>query len=247
VTFITSVVGIMYLVTFGIILNAAQANDSLIITSGTSPIKVDGDISDWSHIPFTKNFILHDTGSISTQNTKAKVAMDENNIYFAFDVKDKNIVATNQVHDGQLFTSDDLIEVFIDFDGDGENYLEFGVNAHGTIYDYVLKCVTESCGGWADNKDFTINNIAVKTSVLGSINNNNDVDEGFIVEVKLPFKSLQLIKNGNFTQPIVNSEWRVNMFRIDYGTSPTEYQSWVPHNSFGFHQPDKFGYFYFKM
>ncbi len=246
-TFISPIVAIICAVTFAGGLSVAQAKDSLIITSSSSPITVDGDISDWSHIPFTKDFILHDTGSISIQNTRAKVAMDENNIYFAFDVKDKNIVATKQAHDGKLFTSDDLIEVFIDFDGDGENYLEFGVNAHGTIYDYVLKCVTESCGGWADNKDFTINNITVKTSVLGSINNNNDIDEGFIVEVKLPFKSLQLIKDGNFTQPIVNSEWRVNMFRIDYGTSLIEYQSWVSHHSFGFHQPKKFGYFYFKM
>jgi hypothetical protein len=241
-----SLFSIIYLIFFASLAQAKQANDILVITPNSSNIIIDGDLSDWRHISFTQNFVLHDKNKLSTQKTRAKVTRDNKNLYFAFEVQDKNIVGTNQPHDAKLFTTDDLIEVFIDADADGENYLEFGVNAYGNIYDYVLNCVKESCGGWSDNPDFTLNNIVVKTSVQGTINNNNDIDTGFIVEIKLPFKALKLIKQGNFTKPAHHSEWRVNMFRIDYGIDPIEYQSWRPHHSFGLHQPDKFGYFYFK-
>lgn len=245
--FTTPFLFIIHLVFCGFTAQALQSEKILIITSSSSKITVDGELSDWSHVNFTNDFIVHDTNSPSLQKTSAKVVMDDENIYFAFDVKDKNIVGTNQVHDATLFNTDDLIEVFIDPDGDGENYLEFGVNAYGNIYDYVLNCVTERCGGWSDNKGFTLKNIVVKTSVVGTINNSNDTDTGFIVEIKIPFNALRLTKTGHFPQLSNNSSWRVNMFRIDYGSPVVEYQSWVPHHRFGFHQPDRFGFFLFKL
>jgi hypothetical protein len=231
----------------GSLYQETQANNTLVVSPARSNITIDGNLSDWHGVNATQPFTLHDKNSPSTQQTRTMVVFDEQNIYFAFDVKDKNIVGTNQPHDAKLFSTDDLIEVFIDPDGNGENYLEFGVNAFGNAYDYVVKCVRKNCGGWSDNKRFTLKNIEIKTSVIGSINNSKDIDTGFIVEIKLPFLALRDIAGGQFVKPTNNTIWRVNMFRIDYGNTPIEYQSWVPHNSFGFHQPDKFGYFHFTL
>ncbi len=224
--------------------NPLWATDTLAIPQNDIAITIDGDLSDWNTINYTPYFVLHDKNTASTQKTRAKVIRDDQNLYFAFEVEDQNIVGTNQAHDAKLFSTDDLVEIFIDPDGDGQNYIEFGVNAYGNVYDYVIVCPSLSCGGWKDNQGFKIANLEVGTSVVGTINNSSDTDTKFLVEIKLPFASLTSITNGNFTVPAENDVWKVNLFRIDYGTT-TEYQSWVPHNTFGFHQPSKFGNFKF--
>ncbi|MCP4520547.1 MAG: T9SS type A sorting domain-containing protein [Cytophagales bacterium] len=232
---------------FTILTTYSWADTLSIFQNNTSSITIDGNLSEWEAIEATSAFILHDTGKDSKQQTTAKVTWDSENIYFAFDVKDQNIVGSDQERDSPLFGSDDLIEVFIDPDGDGQNYLEFGVNAYGNIYDYVLICVSSSCGGWKDNQGFTVQDIETATTIDGTVGNSSDIDTGFTVEVKVPFSSLTSITNGNFSTPDEGDSWRVNLFRVDYTPNAAiEYQSWTAHNSFGYHQPSKFGYFNFS-
>ena len=50
--------------------------------------------------------------------------------------------------DSKIYETDDLVEIFIDPDGDGKNYLEIGVNAFSTHYDMLVKCISPECGGW---------------------------------------------------------------------------------------------------
>ncbi|MNY38105.1 hypothetical protein D3C86_1727060 [compost metagenome] len=62
--------------------------------------------------------------------------------------------------------------------------------------------------------------------------------EGFCTEIKIPFSSLEKIKNGNFTQPKVGTKWNGNT---------TEYLALQYYKSlkFGFHQPQEFAVFEF--
>lgn len=208
-------------------------------------IVIDGKLNDWATIPYSSEFVKHDDNSKTSQITRAKVTWDDANIYLAFDVEDTEIIGKMQQQDSRFFETDDLIEFFIDPDGDGQNYLEIGINASGSVYDYVIKCPNSSCGGWADNQAFDVQGIEIKTTIDGTLNNANDVDKGYIVECKIPFSALT-IENGNFKKPSNNTAWKVNLFRIDYSTkTPVEYQSWTPHNAFGFHQPAKFGVLHF--
>ncbi|MEZ0131312.1 hypothetical protein AB9T88_16690, partial [Flavobacterium sp. LBUM151] len=70
--------------------------------------------------------------------------------------------------------------------------------------------------------------------------------EGFCTEIKIPFSSLEKIKNGNFIIPKTGTKWKGNAFRIDYGNI-TEYLAlqWYKSLKFGFHQPQEFAVFEF--
>lgn len=223
----------------------AVETDTLHLRQNT--IVIDGNLNDWATIPYSSTFVNHATNASTTQKTKTKVTWDNDNLYLAFDVEDTDVVGKIQSQDAAFFGTDDLVEFFIDPDGDGLNYLEIGINASGSIYDYIIKCPNASCGGWSDDQVFDVKNIEIKTTIDGTLNNSNDVDKGYIVECKIPFSSLTNISNGNFTKPSNNTSWKMNLFRIDYNgkNSSLEYQSWTPHNSHGFHQPSKFGVIHF--
>lgn len=223
----------------------AVDTDTLHLQQNT--IVIDGNLNDWVTIPYSSTFVKHDDNTTSTQKTKAKVTWDNENLYLAFDVEDTEIVGKIQSQDAAFFETDDLVEFFIDPDGDGQNYLEIGINASGSVYDYVIKCPNASCGGWADDQVFDVKDMEIETTIDGTLNNPNDVDTGYIVECKIPFSSLTNISAGNFTKPSNNNSWKMNLFRIDYGIkNSVEYQAWTPHNVFGFHQPSKFGVIHFK-
>jgi hypothetical protein len=62
-----SVLSIIYFIFFASLAQAKQANDILVITPHSSNIIIDGDLSDWTYISFTQEFILHDNNKPSTQ------------------------------------------------------------------------------------------------------------------------------------------------------------------------------------
>ncbi|HEY1192582.1 carbohydrate-binding family 9-like protein [Flavobacterium sp.] len=199
-------------------------------------IQIDGDLTDWE-TPFLGPFVIHNSGEKAIQNTFVSFLWDDKNLYIAYNCTDSNIVGKPQKKDAQIFYTDDLVEIFIDPDGDGQNYVEIGVNAFSTNYDLLLKCISPKCGGWKTAIDFNI--IGMET--VSKIN-----PEGYTVEIKIPFLSFEKIKNGGFLKPKIGTKWKANAFRIDYGKT-IEYLALQPYKSskFGFHQPEEFAVFEF--
>ncbi|MEP6805770.1 MAG: hypothetical protein ABI892_14680, partial [Flavobacterium sp.] len=70
--------------------------------------------------------------------------------------------------------------------------------------------------------------------------------EGFNSEIKIPYSSLETIKNGNFSKPKTGTKWKGNIFRIDFGNT-IEYLALQPYKTtkHGFHQPEQFAVFEF--
>lgn len=130
-----------------------------------------------------------------------------------------------------------MVEVFIDPDGDGKNYIEIGVNAFSSGYDMLLKRITSNCGGWSTSMAFDIAGMETAGKITL---------EGFDTEIKILFSSLKTIKKGNFTPPKTGTKWKGNAFRIDYGNT-TEYLALQYYKSlkYGFHQPEEFAIFEF--
>ena len=211
-------------------------------------IIIDGDLNDWNDIPYSDEFVVHNTGNDGTQSTKMKLAWDSDNLYIAYQVIDTDIKISSGNQDAKIFNSDDLVEFFIDPDGNGLNYIEVGINGNNVYYDYIIKCPGGSCGTWSDDQVFDLANFESKASFSGTANNAGDQNVDYQVEIKIPFISLNTISNGGFTTPVNQDIWSANFFRIDRNNtnSTTEYQSWNPHNSFGYHQPTKFGTVTFK-
>lgn len=216
---------------------------SAIIYSQTFPIHkisekitIDGDLSEWK-IPFLGPFVIHNSAEKATQNTFVSLSWNNENLYIAYKCTDSQIVGTSQKKDSPIFNTDDLVEIFLDPDGDSQNYIEIGVNAFSTNYDLLLKCIAPECGGWNTAMDFDIKGLESVSKIT---------PEGYTVEIKIPFSSLENIRNGGFTKPKIGTKWKGNAFRIDYGKT-TEYLALQPYKSltFGFHQPQEFAVFEF--
>jgi hypothetical protein len=217
---------------------------SIVTYSQTIPIYkiintpiIDGDLSDWK-TPFIGSFIKHNSGQKGTQETYISLSWDSQNLYLGYRCSDSKIIGTERIHDYPIYGKDDLVEIFIDPDGDRQNYLEIGVNAFSTNYDMLIQCVSAVCGGWKTDVSLDISQM----ETVSKIN-----DDGYCVEIKIPFSSLSNIKNSNFLIPTVNTKWKGNIFRIDYGNQ-TEYLAISAYNGsqFGFHQPEQFKIFEFK-
>lgn len=225
------------IVSFMVVLFSASSHSQNIpIHKTKKQIIVDGNLSDWE-TPFLGPFVVHNSGEKATQNTFVSLSWNEENLYIAYNCTDSKIIGTLQKKDSQIFQTDDLVEIFLDPDGNGQNYIEVGVNAFSTNYDLLLKCISQECGGWKTVIDFDIQGI----ETISKIN-----PEGYTVEIKIPFSNLEKIKSGNFQKPKTGSKWKGNTFRIDYGNT-TEYTALQPYKSlkFGFHQPAEFAVFEF--
>lgn len=202
----------------------------------THSLSIDGDLSDWK-TPFIGPFVIHNSGLKATQATYVSLSWDDKNVYLAYKSKDSKITGSAKKKDAQLFKTDDLVELFLDPDGDSQNYIEIGVNAFSSNYDMVIHCVSPSCGGW--DTDMVLDIIGMKTA-------SKITTDGYNVEIMIPFSSLTSIKDSGFTIPVVGTKWKGNLFRIDYGNI-TEYQAISPYSGsgYGFHQPDQFKTFEF--
>ncbi|MFB9080477.1 carbohydrate-binding family 9-like protein [Flavobacterium procerum] len=219
-----------------IVITSTNYAQNIFIHKTNEKIKIDGNLSEWK-TPFLGPFKIHNTGEKASQNTFVSLAWNDKNLYLACRTEDSKIIGKRQPKDSKIYETDDLVEIFIDPDGDGQNYVEIGVNAFSTYYDMLLKCISSECGGWNTSTDYDISGLkaASKTTL-----------EGFSTEIKIPFASLEKIKTGGFKKPKKNTKWKGNLFRIDYGNT-TEYQALQTYKSgkFGFHQPEEFAVFEF--
>jgi hypothetical protein len=211
-------------------------SQSIPIHKASETLIVDGNLSDWK-TPFFGPFVIHNSGVKGTQKTFVSLSWNNENLYIGYRSEDSKIIGSHQEKDSQIYNTDDLVEIFIDPDEDGQHYVEIGVNAFSTNYDMLIECISPSCGGWKTSMAFT---------VLGMETVSKISPEGFCTEIKIPFSSLISIPNGNFNVPKIGTKWRGNTFRIDYGNT-TEYLALEQYKSseFGFHQPQEFPIFEF--
>ncbi|MBE8724668.1 carbohydrate-binding family 9-like protein [Flavobacterium hungaricum] len=199
-------------------------------------IAIDGNLSEWNK-PFLGPFVIHNTRDKASQQTLVSLSWNDENLYIAYKSIDSKIIGKPQSKDSEIFNTDDLVEIFLDPDGDGQNYVEIGVNAFSTYYDVLLKCILPKCGGWNMEMNFDITGIETASKITS---------EGYNTEIKIPFLSLEKIQNGNFYKPKTGTKWKGNTFRIDYGNT-IEYLALQPYksNKFSFHQPEEFAVFEF--
>ena len=211
-------------------------SQNIAIHKTVDKLNIDGDLSDWKTL-FMGPFVIHNSGEKAIQNTMVSLSWNDDNLYIAYNSVDSKIIGSRQKKDSPIFNTDDLVEIFIDADGDGQNYVELGVNTFSTNYDMLLKCISPDCGGWKTSMTFNIEGLEAVSKTT---------PEGFSTEIKIPLSSLEKIQNGNFKKPVLGTKWKGNTFRIDYGNT-TEYLALQPYKSlnFGFHQPEEFAVFEF--
>jgi len=218
-----------------------------------TPLKVDGDIAktEWGTAPWTDDFvdIEGDAKPKPRFRTRAKMLWDDKYFYICAEMEEPHVWATLTEHDSVIFHDNDF-EVFIDPDGDAKRYFEFEINALNTTWDLYLS-VPYRDGGSADNSWETYAKSGVK--VQGTINNSQDVDKGWTVEIAFPWKCFAE-HGGMPCPPRPGDVWRVNFSRVEWHTDilagryvkkkglPEDNWVWSPQGVIDMHQPEQWGF-----
>ena len=202
-----------------------------------APITVDGKLDEgvWSRTEPVK--LSAKNGGEPKQPTTVRILRDDQFIYFAYDCMDTNIWSTLKERDEPLY-NEEVVEVFIDTDGDGRGYLELEVNPLNVLWDgFILNTASKRVGilAW--------NSFAIKWAVHldGTLNDPSDKDKGWSVELALPLKDIYTAPNN---PPKAGDKWRLNLYRIDLpegAGKPGDPAAWSPVSGRTFHDPDRFG------
>ncbi len=208
-------------------------------------IKVDGALSEkaWSRageIPFVFPWA---TGEV-TESSIAKILWDDQNLYVGYDNVDHYIQSTIKEFDGPVF-KDDCVEIFVAPDAaDVSRYMGFEMNVLGTLLDYTA---AKAGDGATKSFDYPWNSdgVEIKTSLKekSTLNNNSDVDKGWVLEMKIPLKNFASLQKTANEKP---KTWRANLNRCK-GSERGEYGTWSNTHveKPNFHVSQYFGYLHF--
>ena len=212
----------------------------------------------WEKSKWTNNFIDIEGSKIPKYQTKVKMLWDDDYYYILADIKEPHVWGDIKERDAVIFYNNDF-EVFIDPDGDTHNYYELEINALNTVWDLFLSKPYREENIVLNDWNYTGLKSAVK--VDGTLNNPEDVDKGWTLEIALPFKDLRISYHEDNVPK--DKFWRINFSRVNWEHDITnhiysrkkgsdgkylhEYNwVWSPTGVINMHEPEKWGYVYFS-
>jgi len=221
------------------------------------PIQIDGKLDDpaWVNAPWTEDFVdIEGTAKPKPRfRTRAKMLWDDQYLYVGAELEEPHVWATLTQHDSVIFVDPDF-EVFIDPDGDTHEYYEFEINALNTSWDLFLPKPYKD-GGKADNS-WDIPGLKTAVHVNGTINDPGDRDEGWTVEIALPWKVLAE-KANRPAPPNDGDQWRMGFSRVEWQITtdggkyhkvpdtPEDNWIWSPQGVIDMHRPERWGFVQF--
>lgn len=236
--------------------------ENYIVTHTDIAPKIDGDLTDqvWQKASWTKDFvdIEGDLKPKPALATKAKMLWDDSCLYIAAQITDPQVWATLTHHDDIIFRDNDF-EVFIDPNNATHHYFELEFNAFNTVFDLFLNKPYRNLGNALINWNAEGLRSAVK--VQGTLNDPNDDDQGWTIEIAIPFRAISI---GNNVQiPKDGSIWRINFSRVEWDTNVHEGQYvkqkdtkgnnlpehnwvWSAQGVVNMHYPERWGYLQFN-
>lgn len=183
-------------------------------------INLDGlmDEPSWQAVPWSDSFvdIEGDEKPMPLYETRMKMIWDEEFLYIGVHLDEPHVWATYRERESVIFHEND-IEVFLDPDGDTHNYFEQEINALGTEWDLLLTKPYRN-GGHAIN-GWNINGFKKAIHIQGTLNNPEDVDRFWSIEMAIPWKALSL-SGPSFRAPEDGEQWRINFSRVQWQIEP---------------------------
>ena len=221
--------------------------------------QIDGQIDSlWASGNWSDSFVDIEGVLTPKNKTRFKMMWDNHALYILAQLEEPHIWGTLQQRDTVIFYNNDF-EVFIDPDGDTHDYMELEINALNTAWDLFLNKPYLNKNK-VDNQ-WNIEGLQSAVFYKGSLNDPSDVDEGWTLEMALPWKSLSRGSKQE-TAPI-NQFWRLNFSRVnwDFSINKGKYSRkkdpkgaylpeynwvWSPQGLINMHLPEHWGYVYFS-
>lgn len=209
-------------------------------------IKVDGRLSEkaWRQAAETESFVDISGDGFPTPkyDTKARLLWDDDYLYVAAVLEEPDITARLTQRDTIIYHDNDF-EVFLDPDGDGQDYFEIENNARGVVFDLMLDKSYRSGGNFIVQWDCPGLQLAVTRD--GTLNKPGDRDRSWCVEMAIPHKAVTV----NFDNPLqAGRTWRLNFSRVQWlkKGGPEENWVWTPTGKIDMHMPDRWGFLQFS-
>lgn len=224
-----------------------------------SPIEIDGVGNEkvWQNAKTTASFIDIEGVKKPKYDTTLKMLWDKDNLYFLAEMEEPHVWGTLKQRDTIIFHNNDF-EIFIDPDGDSHNYYELEFNVLNTVWDLFLT------KPYRDDpivlNDWDARGLKSAVHIDGTLNNANDTDKKWTLEVAIP---LNVFKASYFENTdLSNTFWRMNFSRVHWdfdlkdgrytrklksdGELALEYNwVWSPQGVIAMHQPETWGYVFF--
>ena len=243
--------------------------------------RIDGRLDEpaWQNAPRSPRFRDLISGEETIHDTRAALLWDEEYLYVAYWIEEPDLQATLTERDAPIYQNND-IELFI---AGPDAYYEFEINAFGTIYEVLFIWEESYRNGGYDtiaalsrnrpgvkpfhgvayrphprgprigywNWDFP----GLQSAVFldGTINENQDRDRGWTVELALPWSGMSLLAMGdNRSLPPQDQDiWRMDFSRFNqYKEAPPADDpggwAWSPHGVWDSHVPECFTYIHFS-
>lgn len=182
-----------------------------IICSKTSEnIVIDGVFdSAWNNAKSYSMYAVTTDKAPLTAGT-VRTMYDNENIYVILKAVDKDIFAYETKTDGTTCL-DDVLEIFLRPGKTCPWYYNAEINALGTAY--TGKNHVGGGGGSARWGHLWNPDLDYKVKITGTINNPNDIDKYWILEAKIPFATLDVLKGKT---PKAGDVWYCNFAKYDY-------------------------------
>lgn len=183
--------------------------------TGTN-VQIDGRLEEscWKNAPWTDDFadIEGYNMPVPLHRTRAKILWDDRFLYVGAELEEPHIWATYTQNESIIFNENDF-EIFIDPDGDTHNYYELEINALGTKWDLLM--VKPYRNGGPAISSWEIIGLQIGIHHEGTINNSEDIDTLWSVEIALPWEVL-FEAAPRKRKPEPGDQWRLNFSRVQW-------------------------------
>lgn len=205
----------------------------------TGAITIDGTLDDpgWKGVKTTGAFVKSMSGKKAKYKTTAKLVWDDENLYAAFSSEDPDVWGSFEKRDDPIYQQE-VVEIFIDADGDGKTYNELELSPKGVIFDaYFPERRKRMNLAWDSG-------IEAAAKVRGTLNDASDKDDGWDAEMRIPVANLASVPRW---PPQPGDKWRFNLYRLDWHSNreKNEGQAFSPLYVGDFHHLPRFGWLEF--
>jgi hypothetical protein len=225
----------------------------------SAPLVIDGRLDEpsWKAAGWTEPFvdIEGDRAPQPRFPTRATMLWDDEYFYVAADMLEPHLWGTLTARDAVIFQDNDF-EVFIDPDGDTHNYFEIEINALATVWDLLL--VQPYRDGGPAIHAWDVAGLKSAVNLRGTINRPDDRDDGWSVEMAIPWAILAEGAPGR-RRPRAGERWHVNFSRVQWQLDvagnayakrrdgptgkplPEDNWVWSPQGAINMHMPERWG------
>ena len=217
------------------------------------PVKVDGrlDSPSWMRAEWTDLFGHIESPDIVPEwATRAKMLWDDRFFYVGVEMDCPDVWATNTTRDEHVYSYDPDFEVFIDPDDDGENYMEFGMNAINCAYDFLLHKPYARGGGETREIGWDWEGLRSGVQINGTLNAPWIEDKSWSAVIAFDYASMRSNAPGSSFPPVNGDVWRVNLSRLVRDRANTwtgKDWTWSRMGIYSMHIPELYGYVQFSQ